>query len=186
MRGIRMLALVACLAAPALAQEGGGVAVVHLADGSSVPLTNWAFSYEYHAWKEGTSPAHTPPSRRERRELLVGKKSLPPEGGQLEIQYRIFQRPVQGESEPRSEPWARVTGLVLTAAGKRNELKLEPPHKDLLLPEPKGMTLQARGVDLMGETLTGTRRSYCLFGFSSLVECSSAPAERVVRIEFTR
>jgi hypothetical protein len=181
-RGALWLALTLC-AGPLAAQEGG-VAVVHFADGSNVPLTNWSFSYEYHAWKEGAAPGHTQPTKREARELLVGKKGLALAGGRLEIRYRTYEREISEAGESKKQPWAMVTGLVLDAGGKRQELKPDAPHKDLLLPGSKGMVVQARGVDFTGDTLTGTRRSYCLLGFSSLVECSSAPADRVTRIEF--
>lgn len=174
-------------AAPTAAQEGGGVAVLHMADGSELPLTSWSLSYEYQAWKEGTSQAFTQPLRREARELWSGKKVLPVGGAILDIQYKLYERQVEVDGQPMKGQGAAVTGLVLTAGGKKNEVKIEPPHKDLLLPGgSKGLIVQQRSLDLRGETLTGTKRDYCLLSYTPQVECSAAASERVVRIEFPK
>ena len=173
---------------PASAQEPSAAAVVTLADGTSLPLTGWSLSYEYQAWKEGTPQAFAQPVRRATSELLVGKKSYSTAGATLEIQYRTFPRPAEEGSDQPPPAGAVVTGLVLTAAGKKTEIKLEAPQKDSLLPlgTGKGLVAQARSLDLAGQTLTGTRREFCLVSFSAQVECGSLPSERVVKIEFQK
>jgi hypothetical protein len=182
------LALAAILTTPVAAQEAGAVAVLHLADGSELPLTSWSLSYEYQAWKEGGAQAFSQPVRRESRELWSGKKVFGLTGVVLDIQYRIYEKQVEVDGQPTRGQGAAVIGLVLTAAGKKTEVKPEAPHKDFLVPagSSKGMVIQARALDLRGETLTGTRRDYCLLSYTPQVECSAAAGERVVRIEFPR
>lgn len=182
------LALAAIPATPAAAQEAGAVVVVHLADGSELPLTSWSLSYEYQAWKEGTALAFSQPVKRESRELWSGKKAFTLTGAVLDIQHRIYEKQVDVDGQPTRGQGASVTGLILTAAGKKTEVKLEAPHKDFLVPAggSKGMLIQARALDIRGETLTGTRRDYCLLSYTQQVECSAAAGERVVRIEFPR
>jgi hypothetical protein len=178
--------LLAWGARSAAAQDTGGVAVVHMADGSELPLTTWSLSYEYQAWKEGTAQAFSQPAKREARELWSGKKVLALAGAVLEIQYQLYQRQVEGEPAPSQG--AAVTGLVLSVDGKKTEIKVEPPSKELLLPAggAKGLIVQARALDIHGETLTGTKRDYCLVSYTQQVECSAAASERVVRIEFAK
>jgi hypothetical protein len=48
------------------------------------------------------------------------------------------------------------------------------------------MIVQPRSLDVRGETLTGTRRDVCVMSYSPLVECGSAPKDRVVKLEFPR
>lgn len=181
-------ALFASGAARAAAQDTGGVAMLRLADGSELPLTAWGLSYEYQAWKEGTAQAFSQPVRRDARELWSGKKVLPLAGAVLDIQYKLYERQVEVDGQPTRGQGATVTGLILTAGGKKSELKVEPPHKDLLMPAgaAKGLIVQARALDVHGETLTGTKRDYCLVSYTPQVECSAAPSERVVRIEFPK
>jgi hypothetical protein len=174
--------LVICLLAlPGAAQQARGVAVVRLADGAEVPLTSWKLVYEYQTWKQDSGPAFADIQRREGHELIVDKKRLPVAGGQLEIAHRLFEKK---DSQGQTLPGAVVTGLTLTSAGKRTSLKPEPPHKDVLANDVKKVFYQARVLDLVGETLTGTRRQLCLMSFSPLVECSAQPGERVVGVEF--
>ena len=59
----------------AAGQEGTS-AIVTLADGTSVPLRPWTFSYEYVAYPKGTSPALAPVARREARALWAGKRAF--------------------------------------------------------------------------------------------------------------
>ena len=183
-----ILALVALLACPvpaALAEEAGGAGiVVTFADKSSLPLTSWSLSYEYEASREGALPTT---ARRETRDLLVGGKDLPTAGGVLEITYREYER-MSGGDEPQKETVGVVTGLVFTTGGKRSSLRVEAPHRELLVPSGpgKGITITARGLDLTGLTLTGAKRSFCLLGYAPQVECSPPPSDRVVKIEFER
>jgi hypothetical protein len=187
-RSVLALFTVAALGAGGATAQDTTVAILHLADGSELPLGSWSLSYEYQAWKEGTSQAFAQPSRRESREFLTGKKSLPLSGATLEIQYRVYERQVEVNGQPTKGQGAAVTGLSLTAAGKKTELKVEAPNKDFLVPpgSSKGLIVQARALDVKGETLTGTKRTYCLLSYTPQVECSAAAAERVVRIEFPK
>lgn len=169
------------LGVPALAQESTGVAVVRLADGSEVPLSAWKLAYEYQTWKEGSSPAFAEIGRREGHELIDGKKLLPVAGGRLEIQHRVYE---QTDAQGQKLPGAVVTGLVLSAGGKKTNVKPTAPHKDVLAGDEKKVYFQARVLDLVGETLTGTKRQFCLASFSPLVECSALPGDRVVSVEF--
>lgn len=187
-RTVLALLAVAALEAGGAAAQDASVAILHLADGSELPLGSWSLSYEYQAWKEGTAQAFSQPVRRDARELWSGKKVLPLAGAVLDIQYKLYERQVEVDGQPTRGQGATVTGLILTAGGKKSELKVEPPHKDLLMPAgaAKGLIVQARALDVHGETLTGTKRDYCLVSYTPQVECSAAPSERVVRIEFPK
>ena len=185
-----VLALAALLLAPAVAlsQSGDSMLIVHLADGSSLPLRSWSLSYEYQAWKQGTAPGFTQPMRRTAPALWVGKKAFPIASSGVEIQYRVYERQVEVEGQVQKGQGAVVTALVLSVDGKRAELKPEAPAKDFLMPgdSAKGLTVQARSLDVLGETLTGTKRSFCVMSYTALVECSAAPADRVVKLELQR
>jgi hypothetical protein len=180
-----LVALLACPLQAAHAEEAGGAGiVVTFADKSSLPLTSWSLSYEYEASREGSLPTT---ARRESRDLLVGKKDLPTAGGVLEISYREYER-MSGGDEPQKETVGVVTGLVFIAGGKKSSLRVEAPHRDLLVPPAsgKGLTIQARGLDLTGMTLTGAKRSFCLLAYAPQVECSPPASDRIVKIEFER
>jgi len=79
-----------------------------------------------------------------------------------------------------------AAGLALTGVdGKRGQLKIVPPDKTLLAPDAdKKLLVHPRTLEILGDSLTGTRRSFCLLSFTSLVECADDPAFRVVRLEF--
>jgi hypothetical protein len=167
------LALVALLsvASPGHAREDERPPLtVFFADGSSQPLGGWAFSYEYSSWRKGETPAQGSLARKESTELLIGKKVVPMAGLVLEIEY------------------AGATARAIVAVdkdGKRNPLKTEPPASDVLVPQTgKDMVMQVRGLDLQGQTLTGSKRLYCLLSFTALVECAPDPDQRVVKIRF--
>jgi hypothetical protein len=185
MRGAA-LALVlfsAALAAATHAQEDGGAGVlVTFADGSSLPLTSWSLSYEY---QSGASSALVAPARRNSRDLLVGKKALPTAGGVLEVQYREYER-MSGGVPPQKETVAVATGVVFKIGDKKSTFRIEPPHRDLLVPAggEKGPAVQARALDLTGLTLTGTKRSFCILAYTAQVECNPPRGDRIVRIEF--
>lgn len=164
---------------------GSAVAVVYLADGSSVPLRSWSLSYEYMAWPQGGSQALTNPARRESRELWLGKRSFPAAGAVLEIVYgeTVREREVEGETRAVRAPLAREVSL--TVAGKTTRLAPEPPQRQLLLPGgDKKLIVQARSLDLRGETIGGTRRELCLLTYTSQVECAGTPDAQVVKVEF--
>jgi len=172
------------LTVPLAAQEGGS-AVVYMADGSSVPLLSWTLSYEYLAWKQGTAPYQSAPQRRDTADVLLGKRSHPVKGLTLEIVYTPIEKEREVGGEMRKTKVPVATGLVLGAADKKATLKVEAPHRDLVIPgAEKGLLLAVRTLDLKGQTLTGTRREFCLLSFSSLVECPEEPANQVVRVDF--
>lgn len=179
---MRAAAIALLLSAGAVsAQENASVALVRLADGTELPLASWRLVYEHQTWREGSSPAFADIKRREGRELIADKKLLAVAGGRLELQHRVYEKT---DEQGQKVPGAAVTGLVLTVSGKKTTLKPEAPSKDVLAGDTKKVFFQARVLDLVGETLTGTKREFCLVSFSPLVECSALPADRVVSIEF--
>jgi hypothetical protein len=141
--------------------------IVHLADGSSLPLAGWTLTYEFVAWPNGGMPEEGIVGQRETPDLWIGKRRVPTAGTTLEIVRT-------GGAAPR---------LAVLADGKRSEYKAEAPARDLLRVE-RGQTLIARSLDLHGRTLTGTRRDFCLLSFSATVACGTEPAHVVTRIEF--
>ena len=175
-------ALALALAAPLAGQDGGG-AVVHLGDGSSVPLTTATLSYEYVAWKQGTPQHEARPQRRDAPELWLAKKSYPIRGQSLEIVYNPGFKAREVDGETKAVKVQIASALRLPAV--KSALKLEAPHRDLVLPDgERGLTLAVRTLDLRGETLTGTKKEFCLLSFTALVECPDDPANQVVRIDF--
>jgi hypothetical protein len=176
--------LAVALTVPLAAQEGGS-AIVHMADGSSVPLVSWTLSYEYLAWRQGTPQFQSSPQRRDSADIWLGKRIHPVKGQVLEIVYTPTEkeRQIDGVISRTKVPVA--TGLVLSAAGKKTPLKIEAPHRDLIIPgAEKALLLAVRTLDLKGQTLTGTRRELCLISFTTLVQCAEDPANQVARIEF--
>jgi hypothetical protein len=183
----RLWLAVAVLAlASEAAAEGGETILVRFADGSSLPLRSWSFSYEYSTLQRGESPALATTARKDAREIWAGKRAIPVAGLTLEIQYSQLERSQEVEGEIRPLLVAVAKGLSIMAAdGKRTVLKQDPPHRDLLAPGLEGtIIVQARSLDLRGQTLTGTRRDLCLLSYSALVQCSSEADQRVVKIQF--
>src|SRR5262245_35290066 len=90
----RLLALLlAAGPAAALAGQEGASAIVHMADGSSIPLTQATLSYEYVTWKQGTPQLQAQPQRRDTgSELWLAKKTYPLQGRSLEIVYTPAER----------------------------------------------------------------------------------------------
>jgi hypothetical protein len=159
--------------------------IVHLADGTSLPLREWSLSYEYTTWPAGSSQAMGTTARREGRELWVGKKQVEVAGRVLELEHRMLPSdPGEGRSGPAEIPV--VSRLRLSAPGRRGEdLRLEPPHRDRLVPGvAKDLVVVARSLDLHGVTLAGTRRELCVVSYSRLVECGVQRDGRVVKLEF--
>jgi hypothetical protein len=158
--------------------------LVTLADGTSLPLHSWSLSYEYLAWKQGTSQMTSSPMRKEGQALWIGKKVIPTEGMSLTIEYGDVPR--ESDLGTRMTKVARELELR-TADGKKADFKTEPPHKDLLLPgADRSWLVMPRSLDLRGQTVTGTRKEYCLVSYSTLVECGSTPTDQVVKLEFHR
>jgi len=167
-------------ASPLLAEESRTI-VVHLADGTNLLLRSWSFTYEYASGQKGESPTLASSARREAQDLWTGKKSIPLTGRTLEVRYVEENHVVGGALQ--KVPVAR--GFVLVSReGKRESLKADPPHQDRLAPDAAGRMVQARALDLHGETIGGTQREFCLVSYSSLVECPVQADQRVVKIQF--
>jgi len=159
--------------------------VVRLADGTSVPLRQWSFSYEYFTWPQGASQAQGTVARRSGVDLWVGRKTYPLSGATLQIEYEPVERErdVNGETKMVKVPTARR--LKLVADGKATELKPESPTREALAPAlDKKLMLSARSLDLRGESLTGTKMDFCVLSYTVLVECGENPEHQVVQIEF--
>ncbi len=165
-----------------------GTIIVTVDDGTTVPLRNWTLSYEYGVAKQGVSPLFAPTSRKETAELYVGKKALPTAGQTLTVNYAEETRTVDTDSGTRTEKVKVAREITLAGAdGKKTTLKVEPPARDLLVTSlEKGTTLAARTLDLKGETITGTKKEFCVLSYTSVVECGGTPADRVVKIQFER
>jgi len=176
--------LAAAVVAPVTAQEGGG-AIAQMADGSSVPLVSWTLSYEYLAWKQGTPQSQATPQRRDTDAVWLGKRSYPVRGQTLEIVYTEAEKEREENGVVKRIKVQVASGLALTVAAKRTPLKIEAPHRDMVLPAAeRGVLLVVRTLDLRGQTLTGTKREFCLLSFTSLVECPEDPPNQVVRVDF--
>ena len=176
------------LAAAASAQEAAAVrtALVTFADGNTLPLRNWTLSYDYVSWARGRSPASGTPAGREADVLWLGKRALALQGTLLTIGHGEVRREtlVDGRPQPIVSSTAREV-VITTADGKTVKAKVEPPHRDLLVPDADKETMvMARSLDLRGEGITGTRREVCLLSFTSLVECGGSAADQVVKVEF--
>jgi hypothetical protein len=180
-----LLAAALLAAASQAAAQGGESILVYLADGTSLPLRSWSLSYEFSAWRRGQSPAFATISRKEAREIWAGKRAIPVSGLTVEILYGQVERVQEEEGEIRRVKVAVAQGLSLLGAdGKKTALKPDPPHPDLLAPGQEGVIVQGRGLDLRGETLTGTKRDFCLLSYSALLQCSGMPDQQVVKIQF--
>jgi hypothetical protein len=160
--------------------------IVQLGDGSSQPLRAWNLVYDYIAWKQGTPQMLAQPSLKKAAELWAGKKVIPVAGTTLELSYGELSREIEVEGRVQRVLIPIAQKLTLTeASGKKSEMKIEAPHRDLLLPGgDKTMHLMPRSLDLVGETLTGTKRSFCILSYTSLVECAQNPSEQVVKLSF--
>lgn len=159
--------------------------VVHLADGTSVPLRDWSLSYEYMTWPAGGSQASGTTARREAHTLWIGKKQIETAGRVLALEHRMIPSdPGEGFSGPPEIPVVSALRLF-SPDGKREDIKLEAPHRDLLLPGgAKSVVVLARSLDLHGVTLTGTRRELCVASYTRLIECGVQRDGRVVKVEF--
>jgi hypothetical protein len=126
-----------------------------------------------------------PTGRKETAELYVGKKALPTAGQTLTITYLESMRSRENDAGVKTEKVKTPRELTLTGNGTKSAFKIEPPARELLVPTmEKGMTVAPRTLDLTGETITGTKRSFCLLSYTPVVECGGTSADRVVKIEF--
>jgi hypothetical protein len=153
------------------ATEGGRTLIVHMRDGSTVPLKSWALSIEYETWAEGEGPASATILKKASQSFIVGKKEYPLSGfSSIDMDYA---------GSPA------VRGLALHGkGGALTRLKVEPPSRELFAAG-KGKVVVPRGLDLVGETILGTKKDICLLSYSSFVECGSEPQDQVQSLEFT-
>jgi hypothetical protein len=190
LRALSAVLFLAAAAAPTVARADGppaqGTIVVTLEDGSTIPLHNWSLSYEYAMAKQGVSPLFAPTTRKNAPELYIGKKAIPTAGQTLTIAYLESMRSTETDTGVKTEKVKTVRDLTLAGpGGPKTTLKVEPPVRELLAPSiEKSVTLAARTLDLVGETITGTKRSFCLWSYTPVVECGGTSADRVVKIEF--
>jgi hypothetical protein len=172
MKRIRLLAALLALGSPLGAEDETArpPLTVFFADGTSQPLGNWTLSYEYATWPKGEPSSRGTMAQHRSPDLLLGKRVVPTAGALLELTY----------------VGATARGLVVVDKdGKRSTHKLDPPPPEVLVPGlRKDVVVQARGLDLYGETLTGGKRSYCLLGYTALVQCAAEVGQRVVKIQF--
>lgn len=163
-----------------------GTIVVTLDDGTTVPLQNWTLSYEYGMAKAGVSPIFAPTARKTATELYVGKKALPLIGQTLTVTYTESMRSTESDTGVRTEKIKTPRELTVTGAdGKKTTLKLEPPVRELLATSvEKGMVVMARTLDVMGQTITGTKKDFCVVSYTAVVECGATAADRVVKVDF--
>jgi len=164
-----------------------GSVVVTTEDGSTVPLHNWSLSYEYGLAKPGTSPLFAPTARKAAWELYVGKKAFPLAGQVLTITYAETMRSTESDTGVKTEKIKTPKELTLAGSDGSKTLKIEAPARDLLVESlEKGTTLMARTLDVLGETVTGTKKDFCLVSYTAVVECGGTAADRVVKVEFQK
>jgi len=152
-------------------QETTGVATVYLADGSTVLLRNWSLSYEFTVRGKTAPMAQARGESRSSQELWLDKDVFPLAGSRLELLYK------------KQSPF--VDKLAYQGRDRKKDLKPKPPHRDRLVPDADGdLLVVPQSLDLKGETLTGTKRSFCLLSYTVLVVCFSEPSQQVVKVEF--
>jgi hypothetical protein len=174
-------------ASPADAPSDRGTVVVTTEDGSIVPLHNWSLSYEYGLAKPGTSPLFAPTARKAAWELYVGKKPFPVVGQVLTIAYAETMRSTESDTGVTTVKVKTPKELTLTGADGKKTFKVEAPARELLVESlEKGTTLMARTLDVLGETITGTKKDFCLVSYTAVVECGGTAADRVVKVEFSK
>jgi len=171
--------------APAAEPAAARMALVHFADGNTLPLRNWSLSYEYMAWEKGRSPATGASARREGADLWIGRRALPVAGAVLTIAYGEVRRETLVDGRPQPIVSSAAREVTVAAGGQSQKVKVEPPDRMFLAAgAAKSTNLIPRSVDLRGEGITGTRREVCLLSYSTLVDCGSSPADQVVKVEF--
>ena len=174
MRLLSALGLTAALLVPPAglgAQDASAaLATVHLADGTSVALLDWRLSYQYGIWRKKDRISNARSETRESAALILGNKSYPVKGETLSVTHA-----------PKGNGF-RVASMTLKTAGG---LKVEGPDKDALAPDlSKDFNYQPQTLDLLGKTLSGMDRSFCVVSFWDLIDCGTTDTTRVVRIEF--
>ena len=169
-RGWPLILAMGLAALAATARSQGGLVTVHLANGDALPLRETKLTYEYQIWAKDTPRVLSRTKKRESPAIVIGK----------------HRYPVAGTAVVFDHSQGRVRLEITQPNGKKKEIKkIKVPDRKALLPDvDKNMMVQIRSLDITGQTLTGTRRSFCLISFTSMVECSSDAEHQVVRIEF--
>jgi hypothetical protein len=95
-------------------------------------------------------------------------------------------RSTESDTGVKTEKIKTPRELTLAGAdGRKTTFKVEAPARELLVESlEKGTTLMARTLDVLGETVTGTRKDFCLVSYTAVVECGGTAADRVVKVEF--
>jgi hypothetical protein len=177
----RAALLILALTSPGLADAppaaDRGTVIVTLADGSTVPLRGWTLSYEYALYGKGVSPIAAPTSRHNTGDLYLGKRALSAAAlGTLDITYQQMGTIAVARTISFKGP-----------NGKTEKEKVETPNVDLVVKDrPKGTEVMIRTLDLRGETVTGTKKDFCVLSYTSIVQCGTTLEDRVVKLEFQR
>jgi hypothetical protein len=96
-------------------------------------------------------------------------------------------RSTESDTGVKTEKIKTPKELTLAGSDGSKTLKIEAPARDLLVESlEKGTTLMARTLDVLGETVTGTKKDFCLVSYTAVVECGGTAADRVVKVEFQR
>ena len=169
-RSWRLILAIGLAAGASVARAQSGPVTVHLANGDALPLQETKLTYEYQMWAKDTPRVLAPFKYHETTAIVLGKDRYPVAGTRVSFDHS------QG----------RVRLEITQANGKKKEIKkLKAPERKVLLPDlDKNIMVQIRSLDIKGHTLTGTRRSFCLISFTSMVECATDAEHRVVRIKF--
>ena len=133
-------------------------------DGSTVPLHNWSLSYEYGLAKAGTSPLFAPTARKAAWELYVGKKAYPIAGQTLTIAYSETMRSTESDTGVRTEKVKTPRELTLAGAdGSKATSRWRRPRASCWWSRwRRASTVMARTLDVLGETVTGTKKDFCV------------------------
>jgi len=169
-RSWRLILAIGLAAVAPLAGAQSGPVTVHLANGDALLLQEAQLTYEYQMWAKDTPRVLAPFKYLESNAIVLEKKRYPVAGADVTFDHS------QG----------RVRLEITQADGKKKQIKkVKTPERKVLLPDlDKNIMVQIRSLDIKGQTLTGTRRSFCLISFTSMVECATEAEHQVVRIEF--
>ena len=148
-----ILAIGLAAGASTVAHAQSGPVTVHLANGDALPLQEAKLTYEYQMWAKDTPRALAPFKYSETTVIVLGKERYPVAGTRISFDHS------QG----------RVRLDITQADGKKKEIKkVKTPERKVLLPDlDKDFMVQIRSLDIKGQTLTGSRRSFCLISFTS-------------------
>ena len=113
---------------------------------------------------------------------------MPTTGQVLTITYSESMRSTESDTGIKTEKIKTPRELTMTGAdGRKTTFKLEPPARELLVESlEKGTTVMVRTLDVLGETVTGTKKDFCVASYTAVVECGGTAADRVVKVEFQK